>query len=457
MPASSKRRSSLALLAVFSLLTSCGLPTKVDSTSQLVGQQKAMPHHSLVPTVAAPRVKGQVLVRLRSGYQTRTIKGLLRPLELPGHAVIQTLPGESEEAAAFRLMRDPAVTYAEPNYLYRAFAMRTSYVPNDPLLANLWGIYKIQAPLAWNITAASSIKIAVVDTGIDYTHEDFDETHIIRGPNLANRTADPMDDMGHGTHVAGTIAALGDNSKGIVGVAYQSTLIAIKVLSSDGSGNVEDIVAGVTKAVELGANVINLSLGGSAPSLTLQDAIAEAITRGVIVVAAAGNNSSADTTYPAAYPDVIAVGATDQYDARAAFSNFGSYVKVAAPGVGILSTLNKSYKEQSGTSMAAPHVAGAVALLLSRQRNLSPAQIVTILQNTGDATTGFPYGTVTRLNLARALEKLESKEPIPTPIPAPGVPKLLLSNVTLRNLQATTTTLSWETSLVADGKVLYTT
>lgn len=495
MPSTKHRQHALLALLAVSFAGCSQAPAAVTgpmAAAPAIGG--ATPSQRLIASEAAPRDKGRVLVRFRNNATKRTVAGLMHTTAMPQVAVAATLPGETEEAAAARLMQDPAVAYAEPNYIYKAIGtdagnaakrvakaadravqslpgFRKAYTPNDPQLPQLWGMFKIQAPSAWDRVAGDeNIKVAVIDTGVDYKHEDLDDGRVIRGGNFIENNDDPMDDMGHGTHVAGTIAAAADNGKGVAGVAYKTQIIGIRVLGRDGSGTVEGIANGITRAVEKGAKVINMSLGGPASSQILEDAVAAAMAKGVIVIAAAGNDGSPDNTYPAAFPNVLAVGATDQNDNRAQFSNYGQFVKVAAPGVDILSTTEGMYKVHSGTSMASPHVAGAVAVLLAKKPGLTQAEVTKLLQDTGDPASGFSYGKIRRINLSRALDVLEGKtvsppadpEPQPAPYPGPGYPgdpnpwELSVTDAKLADLGSSKATITWKSSAVAGGKATYT-
>jgi subtilisin len=214
--------------------------------------------------------------------------------------------------------------------------------------------------------SGAGVKVAIIDTGIDLKHPDLaanigDRASFVRGAKTAN------DDNGHGSHVAGVVAAA-QNGSGVVGVAPGATLLAAKVLDRQGSGYISEIVKGVNWAVSKGAKVANMSLGSSSSSTTLANACASANAAGVLLVAAAGNSGPNQTSYPAAYDVVVAVGAVDAAngDAVAYFSNTGSYLDVAAPGVAVYSTYKSGgYATLSGTSMASPHAAGVAALIFS--------------------------------------------------------------------------------------------
>jgi serine protease len=216
---------------------------------------------------------------------------------------------------------------------------------------------------------------------VDLTHPDL-AGNLVAGYDFVNDDADPMDDNGHGTHVAGIAAAVTDNGTGVAGVSWGAQIMPVKVLNAGAGGTFDDVAQGIIWAVDNGAQVINLSLGGTTNSPVLQSAIAYAYSQGVVVVAAAGNSNSA-VLYPAAYDPVIAVAASDASDNRAGFSNYGPEVDVTAPGVNINSTaLGGGYENRSGTSMAAAFVTGEVALLLSINDGLTPDEVAYIVEST---------------------------------------------------------------------------
>lgn len=365
----------------------------------------------------------RVIVRLKQGRAVRSVQGMrmVQAIEGLANAGLYAVPAGSTVAETVaKLRRDPGVVYAEPNYIYRATDFRAAATVNDPMLSQLWGLTKSQAQQAWDVTAGDpGVVVAVVDTGVDYDHPDL-KGQVVKGPDTGNHDNDPMDDQGHGSHVAGTIAAVANNGVGVAGLAYKTKVLAVKVLGSDGSGDTNSIVQGILKANELGARVINLSLGGPQQSSAMKDAVDQVTAKGSLCVVAAGNEGTSTPDYPAAYPNALAVGASDQSDKRASFSNYGSYVDIAAPGVDILSSTEKSYKKHSGTSMASPHVAAAAALLLAKNPNLSVQELRDALTTTGDAATGFGNSAVKRLNAAKALAAISGTAPTPAPEPGTG-------------------------------------
>lgn len=235
---------------------------------------------------------------------------------------------------------------------------------SDPLFGSQWALSTLGAESAWGVAAGTGQTVAVVDTG---TSREADLAgSLLVGWDFVNGRADGrLDPNGHGTHVAGVIAAAANNGLGGAGLAPGAKVLPVRALNSAGSGYWSDVANGIVYAVNQGAGVINLSLGGHAGDASLQAAINYARSNGRVVVAAVGNDGSSAPTYPAAYPGVIGVAASDQVDGVAGFSNSGVAVDLTAPGVGILSTVPGGYASLSGTSMAAPHVSAAAALLRS--------------------------------------------------------------------------------------------
>ena len=294
--------------------------------------------------------------------------------------------------------------YIEPNLRFKA-----QFVPNDPYWSLQWGPRKIEADYAWNTTTGnSSILVAVIDTGIDYTHPDLAANHVALGYDWVNDDEDPMDDEGHGTHCAGIIAAVLNNTIGIAGIANVSVM-AEKGLDADGWGSEDDLANAIIHAVDQGADILSNSWGGYGESLLIHDAVQYAYNHSVLVIAAAGNIPRSYKSYPAAYDEVVAVTATDSDDSPARFTTFGDWVEVAAPGVNIYSTLpGNSYGSESGTSMACPHAAGVAALIWSQFPNATRDWVRARLRYTADdlGDIGFDeYYGYGRINARKAVEQ----------------------------------------------------
>jgi serine protease len=278
-----------------------------------------------------------------------------------------------EDAVLARLANDPRVEHAERMEVFRA-----SFVPNDPLYEKQWHLQRVGAESAWEYSCGEGVTVAVVDTGVACYDKgpfsrgsDLSGTRCGGGYNFVSDSSEAYDDQGHGTHVAGTIAQTTNNGKGVAGLAYCARLMPVKVLNRQGWGTLANVAEGIRYAADNGAQIINLSLGGSGKSRILEEAVDHALSKGVVVVAAAGN-SGRSVGYPAAYDGVIAVSASDSNDKIAWFSSRGPQVAIAAPGVNVTQQTicdggrNKCeiFGSFNGTSMASPHVAGAAAMLV---------------------------------------------------------------------------------------------
>ena len=286
------------------------------------------------------------------------------------------------------------VEFAEPNYIYGAL-----FRPNDESFHLQWNMEQINCEAAWDISSGNGIVVAVVDSGVNPNGIDGFTWEVMQGRDFANRDDNSTDDNGHGTHVAGIIGQATHNNDGVAGVAFNATIMAVKVLGRRGLGNISAIADGITWAVDNGAHVINLSVGGDGRSRILEAAVNDAHSNGVVIVAAAGNEMG-NVVFPAAFENVIAVGAVRFDETLSSFSNFGPEIDVVAPG----GDLNEDQNEDGfddgilqetfrrgfffrrnnimwdlfswqGTSFSAPHVAGVAALILSNNPSLTPDEV----------------------------------------------------------------------------------
>ncbi len=302
-------------------------------------------------------------------------------IEVLNVGVIKVNPG-NEQTVINSVSNNPYVRYAELNYIYTA-----CFIPNDPRWDAQWGPQRIYCMDAWDYQqGSSSVTIAIVDTGIDYNHDDISPNYITGGYDWINMDNDPIDDNDHGTHCAGIAAAKINNNIGIAGVAGNCKLMAEKVLGSGGSGTSTTCANGITHAADNGADIISMSLSSDNPAQTMEDACNYAYnTKGVLIVAAAGNDGDYGMNYPAGYNTVIAVGATDSSDNRCDFSNYGEGLEIVAPGKHIISSIiGDDYEYFTGTSMATPHVAGVAALAKSTHPGWTNIEIRDEIKNTAE-------------------------------------------------------------------------
>lgn len=407
-------------------------------------------------------VPGEYVVRLKSNMSVADFSKATLQSTL-GAYVKSTIPSqnivvvkrpsfETSQSAVKVLAMNPAVDIAEPNYIYHA-----NRTPNDPLLGNLWGMKNIGqkdssgkvgvpgidigAEAAWDIeTGSDKMVVAVIDTGVDFNHPDLKDNlwtneaeangkagvdddnngviDDIHGYNAITGNGNAQDDQGHGSHCSGTIGAKGDDGKGIVGVNWNVKIMAVKFLSAQGSGTLEDAVKAIDYANKMGAKVMSNSWGGGGFSQTLFDVIKKTNESGAIFIAAAGNennNNDNNPSYPATYdvPNIISVAAIDNQGARASFSSYGKRtVHVGAPGVNVYSSTGGAYDSWSGTSMATPHVSGIAALVWSHEPNLTNIELKNRILATARPIAGLKGKTRTG-GLANAYYALTNTTPAP--------------------------------------------
>ncbi len=422
----------LLTISIFLIIASHGLPLTAVQASPLANV-------SYMP--------GRIVVKFREGVspdskaEVHARYGAVVEEEIPEIGVqILSVSSGKVEATIAAYQAEPSVEYAEPDYI-----TEPAYEPNDPYYADgtQWGPQKIHAPEAWDIcTGDPNVVIAIVDWGVDLQHPDLASeiwtnpgeiphngidddgngyVDDVYGWDFANDDNDPQDDFGHGSHMGGIAAAATDNGVGIAGVGFDSRIMAVKVGDgTTGRAAYSDIAFGIMYAADNGAKVISLSLGAYAYSGFLEAAVNYAWDAGCVLVASVGNNNVSDPFYPAAYGNVIGISATDREDVRASWSNYGSYVSVAAPGVSIYSTYwngGSTYTHLSGTSASTPHVAGVAALLFAQDGGRSNAEVRSLIEVAADdlGEAGWdPYYGYGRVNAYRAVAP-----PTPTPTATP--------------------------------------
>lgn len=404
------------LLQLLCLLTMLGIITPSSAQHSPIGQiinsSPAVPGELILtfkPEISRPT--RQALVKAHGGDLIDHIPALNSETAFFPY-LVEEKNSAATEALVTALLRQPSVLHIEPNLVYS-----TTTTPNDPQQASQWAWKTIQAYRAWDTTQGSAqIKIAIIDSGIQSTHPDLD-AKLLPGYDFVDDDTMPEDGHGHGTHVAGSAAAETNNSTDGAGTCPNCRIIPVRVLDNAGSGTLSNVAKGIVFAADQGAQVLNLSLGGSGSRL-LEVAVDYAWSRGAFLACAAGNEgtSSQNMACPAAYNNCYAVAATTSTDTRASFSNYGRWVEVAAPGTSITSTwLQSGFMASSGTSMATPHVAGLAGLLSAQ--GLTNAQIRERICATADpiAGTGDAW-TCGRINAAAAVEQ-DSLTPAPNTTP----------------------------------------
>jgi thermitase len=377
------------------------------------------------PCVAKPAARGYVRILVAVRPDTRQ-PGAVRRFKTKAtlsalHVRVLRVPRRNERAVLARLRRSASVRYAESNRVVLRLAA-ANYVqsrPSDPLWPEQWGADLADAPTAWSVTRGDSkIVVAVVDTGVDFAQPDL-QGAFVPGYDFVNGDSDPSDDQGHGTAVAGIVAARDDNGAGGSGLCPRCSVMPVKVVSAAGTATELDVAAGITWAADHGARVINLSLGGTYGA-AVRDAVNYATDKGAVVVAAAGNNGSSSPFYPAADPGVLSVGATQPDDTLYPWSDYGNWVSVAAPGCDLAPARGGGYGEICGTSASSPFVAALAGLAISYAPTATPATIIQAITSTARPVSGIANG---RVDFAGALAALGAAFPLaPVVTPAPAAP-----------------------------------
>ena len=433
---------------------------QLKSNVRIVPTEKKQPTSAEDIALSETRSFGrpEVLVKFKSGVSQQDIEVLMsrfndriedRIESVAGLESIDDLDNADAATVAAQYSQLPEVEYAEPNFDIELEETRAPVFPSDPRFNDQWALMNtgqrggkqgadIVAPLAWLITSGSEdVVVAVLDSGVDYTHEDLVQNMWVRpsemdpyhddelgtvddlnGFNAIDSASDPMDDNGHGTHCAGIIGAEGENGIGIAGVNWKVQIMPLKFMNSGGFGTTKDAIEAINYVIDrkkAGVNVriISASWGSTQKSKALGDVIRKAYENDILFVAAAGNasvNNDRTPHYPSSYdvPNVISVAALDRHDELAKFSNYGpKSVAIAAPGVEILSTwLGNQYEEKSGTSMATPVVSGVAALILSKHPDMSVDDLRKRLMDSTDPIVALKGKTVSggRINAEKALK-----------------------------------------------------
>jgi type VII secretion-associated serine protease mycosin len=355
--------------------------------------------------------RGSASIRSRGLELRRVMDGPSRATALIGTA------GRPLDQVMAELRADPAVAFAEPNYVVRlADEGTTAVAVDDPMNANQYSLDQMRVRAAWSASTGGSNVIAVLDTGVQFNHPDL-AGRLLSGYDFVNDDSNAGDDNGHGTWVAGIIAANANDGYGMAGITWSDKVLPVKIMSREGTGSTADLAAGIIYAADKGADVINMSVGGFPYLTSIQNAVNYAWNKGAVLVGAAGNNRREEVFYPASYDNVVSVSATQVNDEFSNWSSWGPKVDVSAPGSSVLVTncytctygghdTWGSHTYISGTSFAAPNVSGVVALIRARYPSYTPQQVVDRLRNTSDdkgyAGWDSKYGRG-RVNAARAL------------------------------------------------------
>jgi len=452
-------------LLLFTACQSAGLPLSTLQPKQVA---PARVQAKWVLKQQSAFVPGEVVVQYRSlkpvsARQLYPMPGIARNQELivqgQRFGLLHFNSASQTEAAMAELRQSPEVASVALNPRYTALALpprpqtlqrfsATTQPLNDALYPLQWALPKIGVPQAWQfVKNPQELIVAVVDSGVDYNHPDL-KGQIINGKDFMAEEAtgpngegspdvvddDPRDQLGHGTHVAGIIAALADNQMGVSGIAPMVKVLNIKALNQEGWGSAFAIAQGITSAADQGARIINLSLGGGEPSKPIELAVKYAQSKGALIVAAAGN-SFTHTGFPANLPGVLAVGATDSEDWLADFTNHDKRIDVMAPGVDIMSTtptfltnammqnkIDLFYSSMSGTSMSCPMVSAQAALLLSVNPSLNADQLKDLIRRTARPVGDSRLFGAGRIQIEASLQALVNAAPPVSPPADPAAP-----------------------------------
>jgi serine protease len=383
-------KKTLFFLTIFigiSLLIVFGGNNSSNVKSDMSGKPSLVPDEIIV--------KFDTSVTLSKKEKIRENYGLSKKAESRNAGGFVVYKHGNPTAVLNRLKNEPGVIYAEQNgYAYG------SMIPNDPMYVQHWHMTRIGMEQAWDISTGTGVIVAVCDSGVRQSLEDLADTNFIPGYDFINDDNDPDDDHGHGSHVCGTIAQSTNNGVGVAGVAYNATIMPVKVLNKNNFGSWDAIANGIYYAADNGAEIINLSIGGTSHSDTLKNAVDYAWNQGALVVCAAGNGNNDYADYPAIYPNAMAISATTIPDVKASYSSYGPDIELTAPGgdygdedgdghddMVLQNTFwrkKTGYYYYSGTSMATPHVVGVAALMKSVNPSLTNVQLRNLLHTTAE-------------------------------------------------------------------------
>jgi thermitase len=353
-------------------------------------------------------IPGEVVVgfhELARGQEALRSRGLVAERVTEGSApfAVVATGGRPIDEVAAELRADPAVAFAEPNYVVRlADEGEVAVAVNDPQSPNQYSLDQMRVRSAWSFSTGAANVIAVLDTGVQFNHPDL-AGRLLPGRDFAYGDMDAADDNGHGTWVSGIIAANANDGYGMAGISWSDKILPVKIMTREGTGSTIDLADGIMWAADHGADVINMSVGGFPYSQAIQNAVTYAWDKGAVLVGAAGNNRRSETFYPASYDNVVSVTATQVNDEFSNWSSWGPKVDVSAPGSSVLVTncYTCTYGDHdswgshtyiSGTSFAAPNVSGVIALIRARYPSYTPSQVVNRLITTTDDLGYAPWG-----------------------------------------------------------------
>jgi thermitase len=417
----SKPKFSMIALALF-VIVFASLAIYIVYTSMASDGETQGPELKIAGEYAPDRI----LVRFKPGTrgekerEVANRNGLEQIDEIPQiETKVLKIKDKGNVAAKIRaLSKNPNIIYAEPDYI-----VKSELTPNDPMYKDQWSHQYVYTPAAWDTTTGSEGNIiAILDSGLELTHPDI-LGRTIPGYDFINKDDDPSDDRGHGTRVTGLALATGNNAQGVVGVDWQSRIMPVKVLDSNGTGTWFGVGQGIVWAVDNGAKVINMSFSAYSANYALMDAVKYASSKSVVMVAASGNDGNDVKNYPAALPEVMAVGSSYK-DRLSAFSSYGEHLSVSAPGESVYTTtLGGLYARIAGTSAASPHVAGLASLVWAANPNLSAVQVREIIESTardlGDPGFDIYFGHG-HINAEAAVKKAQGTGGETSPPPPPA-------------------------------------